>query len=74
MIRMTIRTPVMTMKHEHLECLMGGCAYEKLGAIMCKDCGNEAHEHLRRMQLPLIRGEDGLLRKYVGKEPANGGA
>lgn len=53
---------------------MGGCVYEKLGAIMCKDCGNEAHEHLRRMQLPLIRGEDGLLRKYVGKEPANGGA
>ena len=36
MIRMTIRTPVMTMKHEHFECLMGGCAYEKLGAIMCK--------------------------------------
>lgn len=47
-------------------CLMGGCAHF-LGYDHCKHCGFNKYEDRRRKRLPLIMGEDGLRRKYVGK-------
>lgn len=46
-------------------CLQGGCAkFQDLDA--CKICGFNKEEHARRLKLPLVKGPDGLWRKYVG--------
>lgn len=34
----------------------------------CVRCGWELNEGLRRQQLPMVKGEDGLLRKIVRRE------
>lgn len=38
---------------------------QKKGAH-CKFCGFEKHEYMRRLEIPLQTGPDGLQRKYVG--------
>lgn len=48
-------------------CTMGGCL--DFGAA-CLRCGFERREAEFRRALPMIRGEDGLRRKYTGKKPA----
>lgn len=49
------------------ECLMGGCGNILAGYENCKHCGFNKYEDRRRKRLPLIKGEDGLRRRYVGK-------
>ena len=45
-------------------CLQGGCAqFQDLAT--CKTCGFCKEEHTRRLTLPLVKGPDGLRRKYV---------
>lgn len=46
-------------------CVMGGCKEGKT-TRQCRHCGFELQEEKRRKALPLIKGEDGLLRKHVG--------
>ena len=47
-------------------CLQGGCGHFQ-GVASCKMCGFWKAEHARRLKLPLVKGRDGLRRKYVGK-------
>lgn len=46
-------------------CTMGVCA-RFAGYANCVRCGFNVLEAERRHKLPLIEGEDGLCRKYVG--------
>lgn len=47
-------------------CTMNGCGFGKGNMPRCRRCGFEEKEAERRMVLPLIKGEDGLMRKHVG--------
>lgn len=47
-------------------CVMGGCKAANANQTVCRRCGFERQEEKRRKALPLIKGEDGLMRKHVG--------
>lgn len=47
-------------------CTMNGCGFGKGNMPRCLRCGFEEKEAERRKALPLIKGEDGLMRKHVG--------
>lgn len=54
-------------------CLQGGCAqFQDL--TTCKTCGFWKEEDARRKELPMIKGQDGLRREYVGKGRYRDGA
>lgn len=46
-------------------CLAGGCK-EFRGFAGCARCGFNKYEDRRRKRLPLVKGPDGLRRRYVG--------
>ena len=54
-----------------MKCLQGGCSHHN-DFKSCPRCGFNRDEDKRRKKLPMIKGEDGLLRKYVGKSNADG--
>lgn len=45
-------------------CIYGGCSSG--GGPWCNRCGFNRYEDERRRNLPLVKGEDGISRKYVG--------
>lgn len=45
-------------------CIIGRCMHGE--GPWCNRCGFNQYEDERRKQLPLIEGEDGISRKYVG--------
>lgn len=45
-------------------CIIGRC--KKGDGPWCIRCGFNRYEDMRRNQLPLIMGENGISRKYVG--------
>lgn len=44
------------------------CDNTERNPLICARCGWEFTEDTRRRQLPLVKGEDGLLRKIVRRE------
>lgn len=51
------------------DCLAGSCsAYTNRED--CKVCGFNKYENARRKKLPMVMGEDGKRRKYVGSREA----
>ena len=47
-------------------CILQGCTDGQ--GPWCIRCGHNKYENERRRRLPLVTGEDGLSRKYVGVE------
>lgn len=65
-------------KHTPPNCVADGCrkqpnkiSPQKIPA--CQYCCNDVDEIKRRKALPLVKGPDGLRRKYLGIKGANSG-
>lgn len=48
------------------------CMMEYAGDEACAHCGWQPEEQTRRKALPLTEDENGVRRKYVGKEQTDG--
>ena len=62
------------LKNKNRACIKLGCEDWELRLLRgeacpdCDTCGFNAAEAERRKQIPLVLGEDGLLRKYIRRD------